>query len=230
MKRVLRLRGGGPRYENEPPPPPETFVNEERQERIDEVVRFRTRTLAVVLDRLEDSFNIAAVMRTCEGLGIQELHVIDNPEYPFEAHGKVTQGCDKWLDIKRYKSFADCKAELKARGFEIWASAIRDGATSVYELKWNKKMAIVFGNERFGVSQEVMDGVDGVYWIPMRGFSQSFNISVAAAMTLSRAISWRVEHTGELGDLNPEEATALKEHFTYLSVKQRKRIYDKSSR
>lgn len=224
---MKKLRGGGPRYENEPPPHPETFVNEERQERIDEVVRYRTRTLCVVLDRLEDSFNIAAVMRTCEGLGIQELHVIDNPEYPFEPHGRVTQGCDKWLDIKKYKSFADCKTALKARGFELWAAAIREGATKLYDMKWDRKIAVVLGNERYGVSQDVLDGVDGVYWIPMRGFSQSFNISVAAAMTLSRAIGWRVEHQGEEGDLTPEEAKAMKDHFMELSVKQRKKIYGK---
>lgn len=221
----VRLRGGGPRYENEPPPPPETFVNEERQERIDEVVGLRTRSLCVVLDRLEDSFNIAAVMRTCEGLGLQEIHVIDNPEYPFEPHGKVTQGCDKWLDIKKYKSFADCKAALKARGFELWAAAIRDGATKLDDMKWDRKIAVVLGNERYGVSKEVLDGVDGVYWIPMRGFSQSFNISVATAMTLSRAISWRVANLGEQGDLTPDEAAELKASFMRLSVKQRKRIY-----
>ena len=178
-----------------------------------------------MLDRLEDSFNIAGVMRTCEGLGIQELHVIDNPEYPFEPHGRVTQGCEKWLDIKKYKSFEACRVTLKERGFGIWAAAIRDGATKLYDLKFDKKIAIVFGNERYGVSKEVLDGVDGVFWIPMRGFSQSFNISVAAAMTLSRAISWRVEHLSEQGDLSTDEATALREHFTYLSVKQRKRIY-----
>lgn len=221
-----KLRGGGPRYENkEQPPSPDQFVHDARKERVEDVVSKRTRSLCVVLDRLEDSFNIAAVLRTCEGLGIQEIHVINNPEYPFEPHQKVTQGCDKWLDIKKYKTFAECKAALKARGFELWASAIREGATKLYEMRFDRKLAIVFGNERYGCSQEVLDGVDGVFWIPMRGFSQSFNISVAAAMTLSHAVMWRIEHGGEAGDLAPEEAKALRDHFVYLSVKQRKRIY-----
>ncbi|MFL5318424.1 MAG: TrmH family RNA methyltransferase [Myxococcaceae bacterium] len=222
---MKRLRGGGPRYENAEPPSPDEFVVDARKERVERVVSLRTRNLCVVLDRLEDSFNIAAVLRTCEGLGIQEIHVIQNPEYPFEAHQKVTQGCEKWLEIRKYKRFADCKAALKARGFELWASAIREGATKLYEMRFDRKIAFVLGNERYGVSQEVLDGVDGVYWIPMRGFSQSFNISVAAAMTLSHAVMWRIQHGGEAGDLAPDEAKALRDHFVKLSVKQGKRIY-----
>lgn len=223
---MSRLKGGGPRYENdEQPPSPDEFVVDARKEKVERVVSLRTRSLVVVLDRLEDSFNIAAVLRTCEGLGIQEIHVIVNPEYPFEAHQKVTQGCEKWLNLHKHRSFAECKAALKARGFQIWASAIREGATKLYEMRFDQKIALVFGNERYGVSQEVLDGVDGVYWIPMRGFSQSFNISVAAAITLSHAVTWRIQHGGEAGDLAPEEAKALRDHFVYLSVKQRKRIY-----
>ena len=80
-------------------PAPETFLLDGRKERIDRVVSLRTRTLTVVLDRLEDTFNMAAVLRTCEGMGLQELHVIENPEVPFHPNAKVTQGCDKWLDV-----------------------------------------------------------------------------------------------------------------------------------
>ena len=222
MKR--RLRGGGEAYENGVPPP-ETFVQPQRLDRIDRVVSLRTRSLVVVLDRLEDSFNIAAVMRTCEGLGIQEIHVINNPEYPFEPHSKVTQGCEKWLDVTKYRDFATCHAALKARGFSVYASAIREDATSLYDLRFDQKLALVFGNERTGVSEAVLRLVDGVYWIPMRGFSQSFNISVAVAMTLSRAVAWRHERLGEKGDLTAAEQQTLGEKFRVLSVKQRKRIY-----
>jgi len=219
-----RLRGGGENYEHGVPPP-ETFVQQERLDKIDRVVSLRTRSIVVVLDRLEDSFNIAAVMRTCEGLGIQEIHVINNPEYPFEPHPKVTQGCEKWLEVTKYKDFATCHAALKARGFAVYASAIREDATSLYDLRFDQKLALVFGNERTGVSDEVLQRVEGVYWIPMRGFSQSFNISVAVAMTLSRAVAWRHERLGEAGDLAPDEQAALQEKFRVLSVKQRRRMY-----
>jgi tRNA (guanosine-2'-O-)-methyltransferase len=222
------MSGGGPNYEpreRKAPPEPEELVLEERKRRIDEVVAHRTRTLTVVLDRLEDAFNMAAVLRTCEAMGLQDVHVVKNPEHRFEPNASVTQGCDKWLDLHEYDSFTECRAALKAAGFQIWASAIRKDATSLYELPFDGKVALVFGNERFGVSAEVLAGVDGVFWIPMRGFTQSLNISVAASAAISRAVAWRLERRGPGGDLSPGEATELTRKFQVLSVKQRKKLY-----
>ncbi|MCI0571400.1 MAG: RNA methyltransferase [Myxococcaceae bacterium] len=220
------MAGGGKRYEAlaRAQPSPSDFLFETRKERIAQVVAGRTRTLTVVLDRLEDTFNMAAVLRTCEGLGIQEVHVIENPEVPFEPHPKVTQGCDKWLDIRTYGGFADCRAHLKERGFSVWASAVGEGARSLRELRFDGRVALVFGNERKGVSDDVLAGADGLFWIPMRGFVQSFNISVAVSAALSRAVLWREEHLGPGGDLTPEEAAELTERFQLLSLKQRGRI------
>jgi tRNA (guanosine-2'-O-)-methyltransferase len=221
------MSGGGPRYEpyEKKPVEPESLLLEVRKEKIDRVVEQRTRTFTVVLDRLEDSFNMAAVLRTCEAMGVQEIHVVVNPEAPFLPNSRVAQGCDKWLDVKLYKSFAECREHLKGRGFALYASAIREGATSLYSLRFDSKLAIIFGNERFGVSEEVLSGVDGTFWIPMRGFSQSINISAAASACISRAVAWREEHLGRVGDLAPEEAQALRERFYVLAVKQRKRIF-----
>jgi tRNA (guanosine-2'-O-)-methyltransferase len=153
------------------------------------------------------------------------VHVVINPEAPFLPNSRVAQGCDKWLDVKLYKSFAECREHLKERGFALYASAIREGSTSLYSLRFDTKIAIIFGNERFGVSEEVLANVDGTFWIPMRGFSQSINISAAASACISRAIAWREEHLGKVGDLTPEEAQALRERFYVLGVKQRKRIF-----
>jgi tRNA (guanosine-2'-O-)-methyltransferase len=217
------MPGGGPRYEpKQALPAPETLLLEERKERIDEVVAQRTRSLVVVLDRLEDNFNMAAVLRTCEGLGIQEVHVIENPEVRFEPNGAVTQGCDKWLDIARYRDFGACKTALAARGFRIWASAVRPSSTALDDVRFEGKIAIVFGNERYGVSDDVLAGADGTFWIPMRGFSRSFNISVAAGMTLAYALRGR---GAALETMTVEQAAELKTRFSALSVKQRKRLY-----
>jgi len=114
---------------------------------------------------------------------------------------------------------------LKARGFTVLASAIREGAKSLYELKFDQKIAIVFGNERYGVSDEVLSLSDGVFWIPMHGFTQSLNISAAASASVSRAIAWRIEHLGKSGDLTEPEAAELRQRFLFLSVKQRGRVY-----
>jgi len=148
------MSGGGPRYERmeRAAPEPEALVLDVRKEKIDRVVSLRTRTFTVVLDRLEDSFNMAAVMRTCEGLGVQEVHVVENPDAPFVPNSKVAQGCDKWLDVKLYKSFAECREHLKSRGFALYASAIREDATSLYKMRFDSKVALIFGNERFGCS------------------------------------------------------------------------------
>jgi len=224
------MSGGGARYERYEREAfePEQFLLDVRKEKIDRVVSHRTRNFTVVLDRLEDSFNMAAVLRTCESMGVQEVHIVINPEAPFVPNSRVAQGCDKWLDVKLYKTFAECREQLKSRGFSLYASAIQDGATSLYTLRFDGKMALVFGNERHGVSEDVLAGVDGTFWVPMKGFSQSLNISAAASACISRAIAWRDEHLGQSGDLSPEDAQALRERFYVLAIKQRKRLFKKA--
>jgi tRNA (guanosine-2'-O-)-methyltransferase len=220
------VSGGGPKYEiAEGQPLPDELLLEPRKERIDAVIASRTRNLVVVLDRLEDSFNMAAVLRTCEAMGVQEVHVVRNPEVPWSPNAKVTQGCDKWLDLTRYDDFASCHRALKARGFSLQVSAVRDGAKSLFELTFDQKIALVFGNERFGVSDEVLSLADGVFWLPMFGFTQSLNISAAASACITRAVAWRLEHLGRHGDLSTEETLTLRDRFRLLSVKQRGRLY-----
>ncbi len=222
------MSGGGPKYESahlDGKPAPEDLLLDTRKERIDSVIANRTRNFVVVLDRLEDQFNMAAVLRTCESMGVQEVHIIKNAEHPWSPNSKVTQGCDKWLDLVQYNSFAECMKALKARGFTVMASAIREGATSLYEMKFDQKVAMVFGNERFGVSDDVLTMADGVFWLPMHGFTQSLNISAAASACVSRAIAWRIEHLGKSGDLTADESAELRQRYLFLSVKQRGRVY-----
>ncbi len=206
-------------------PEPDELLLEVRKERVDQVIGLRTRTLTVVLDRLEDSFNMAAVLRTCEAMGLQELHVIPRPDVPFSPHAKVTQGCEKWIDVIRHETFAACRAHLKSLGFSIWVSAQRTDARSLFSLKFDSRMALVFGNERFGVSPEALAEADGVFWLPLRGFTQSLNVSAAVAASLSWAIHWREQRIGSQGDLTAEESGSLSRRFYQLSVKQRGRIY-----
>ena len=209
--------------------PAETLLLDGRKENVDRVVSLRTRTITVVLDRLGDSFNMAAVLRTCEAHGIQEVHVVEHPTVKFSPHPQVTQGCDKWLDVYRHQTFDDCHRYLKTRGFLIWASALGEAATSLFDLHFNLPVALVFGNERNGCSPDVLAKVDARFWIPMRGFTQSFNVSVAVASTLTHALGWRAQHLGPAGDLSPLEADVLREKFYKLSLKQRGRIYGKKS-
>jgi tRNA (guanosine-2'-O-)-methyltransferase len=212
------LSGGGPHYEpREGVPAPDELLLAPRLERIEQVLAGRTRAFTLVLDQLEDAFNMAAVLRTCEAFGVQDVHVVENPHVHFKPNATVTQGCDKWLDVHHHQDFASCRAALK--GFRVLASAVRDGAMSLTEIDFSAKTALVLGNERFGVRREVIDQCDGVFWIPMRGFSQSLNISAAASACVTRA------RLGRPGDLSPVEISILRERFQRLSVKQHKRLY-----
>jgi tRNA (guanosine-2'-O-)-methyltransferase len=212
------MSGGGPGYEpREGIPSPDELLLAPRLERIEQVLAGRTRNFTLVLDQLEDAFNMAAVLRTCEAFGVQDVHVIHNPNAAFKPNATVTQGCDKWLDVHHHEDFAACKRALA--GFTVLASEVREGAQSLETIDFGQRVALVLGNERFGVRRQVIDQCDGSFWIPMRGFSQSLNISAAASACVTRA------RLGKPGDLGPEEMSALRERFQRLSVKQHKRLY-----
>ncbi len=221
------MSGGGPNYEPHEGAEVDltALVLEPRQQRIEEVVAGRTRSFTVVLDRLEDAFNMAAVLRTCEGMGVQDVHVVRNPETSFSPNRRVTQGCDRWLDIHRYDDFASCARTLKAAGFRVLVSHAGPAAQSLFDLEFSARTALVFGNERFGVSDEVLSACDGTFWIPMRGFTQSFNVSAAVSASVTAAMGWRARHGIPGGDLSEVERATLRETFLKRSVKQHRKLF-----
>jgi tRNA (guanosine-2'-O-)-methyltransferase len=200
------------------------YLVPERKARIDEVVASRTRTLTVVMEAFCDPQNVNAVLRTCEAFGIQELHAIEGPLKPYDRNKKISQNADKWLDVRRWRSTADCLAHLRAEGFAIYVTHLGPESRPLAELSFAGKAALVFGNESRGVSDEALRLADATYAIPMHGFVQSLNVSVAAAISISRAVERRVLERGRHGDLGEAEATALRERFYVLAVKQRARI------
>jgi len=200
------------------------FLLPERKARIDEVVAHRTRTLTVVMEALCDPQNVNAVLRTCEAFGVQEVHAIEGPQKRFDPNKKVTQNADKWLDVRRWSSTRECLGFLKAEGYRIYATHLGTDSVALGELSFAPRVALVFGNEHAGVSDEAVSLADVNFTIPMFGFSQSFNVSVAAAITLARAVERRIAERGRHGDLAEPEAAALRERFYMLAVKQRTRM------
>ena len=200
------------------------FLVPERRARIDAVVAGRTRTLTVVMEAFCDPQNVNAVLRTCEAFGIQELHAIEGPMKPYDRNRKISQNADKWLDVRRWRSTAECLRALKADGFAIYVTHLGRGARPLGELSFAGKVALVFGNESRGVSAEALALADACYAIPMRGFVQSLNVSVAAAISLAKAVERREAERGRHGDLAEADAAALRERFYLLAVKQRARI------
>ena len=200
------------------------FLYPARKARIDQVVAHRTRTLAVVMEALCDPQNVNAVLRTCEAFGVQDVHVVEGVMKPYDRNKKVSQNADKWLDVVRWKSAAECLGALKARGFKVYATHLDGQARALRELSFAGRVALVFGNESRGVSKEALELADARYAVPMRGFVRSLNVSVAAAVSIAQAVELREGARGRHGDLGPAEAEALRERFYLLAVKQRARI------
>jgi len=200
------------------------FLLPERRERIDRAVAQRTRTLTVVLEAFCDPQNVNAVLRTCEAFGVQEVHVVEGVMKPYDRNKKISQNADKWLDVVRWKTTRECLESLKARGFAVYATHVAEGARPLEALSFAAPVALVFGNENRGVSAEALALADLAYAIPMRGLVQSLNVSVAAAVSLARAVERREAERGRHGDLPEGDAAALRERFYHLAVKQRAKI------
>jgi tRNA (guanosine-2'-O-)-methyltransferase len=200
------------------------FLLPERKERIDRAVESRTRTLTVVLEAFCDPQNVNAVLRTCDAFGVQEVHVVEGPMKAWDRNKKISQNADKWLEVSRWTSTAECLAHLKGRGFAIYATWLGEGTRTLGALSFAGKVALVFGNESRGVSPGGLAAADLTYAIPMHGFVQSLNVSVAAAISLARAVERREVERGRHGDLPEAEAEALRERFYLLAVKQRSKI------
>ncbi|MGB5365423.1 MAG: RNA methyltransferase [Polyangiales bacterium] len=157
-------------------------VTAERLQRISDVVRARTDDLVLVLDRISDPHNSSAVLRSADAFGLQTVHVIVG-EHGFKASRGVSKGTQRWLDVIRYQSAEACARHLKRDGYLIYVAAMGSD-TQLENLRAMERLAVVFGNEHRGVSEEMRALADGTFSIPMRGFVESLNISVAAAITM----------------------------------------------
>jgi tRNA (guanosine-2'-O-)-methyltransferase len=201
------------------------MLTERRRERIDHVVRRRMKSLTLVVEDIRDPHNQAAVLRTAEGLGLLTAHVIDTPDQhgrteTFEPARGVTKDADKWMTVRKHKTAPACLDELKAQGVAIYAGALDATSVSLYDLDVSRPCAFVFGNEHRGVSPSVRERADKLFVIPMRGFVESFNISVAAAICLSHAVHAR-EVAGTLSDLSDTEREELREAYERKSLGKR---------
>lgn len=184
------------------------YMLEERMQRLASVTNYQMRGLCVVLESLYDPGNQAAVLRSADAHGLLDVHII-KPENATKANARqVSRGAEKWLDIHRYDESIDCIQRLKSQGFQIAVSDLT-AAQPLDALDFSKPTAVVFGNERFGISEEMAAAADVRFVIPMYGFVQSFNIAVAAGITLHTARLHRERALGSLTDLTPEERQEL---------------------
>lgn len=187
-----------------------SLVSDARRERLLEVLDGRLTSVTVLLDAPHDPHNGAAVLRTCEALGIQNVHVLPRLE-EFLASRVVTKGSEQWIDIVRHPS-AD--AALRClRGLDyVLVGSHPQGELLPSELREIPRVAIVLGNERGGICDELERGMDRRVRVPMRGFVESLNVSVSAAVLLAQASQ------GRAGDLTPEERSRIHARWLLQSV------------
>ncbi len=195
---------------------------EKRIKRFKDVVRKRQPNLTVILENVHDQHNIGAVMRTCDSIGIMEVYILQSRENFQVTHvtlGKRTSASSrKWVDVHLYNNLDNCFKAIRKKYDKIYATHLSSDAKTLHQLDLTESVALLFGNERDGVSQEALDRCDGNFIIPQVGFIQSLNISVAAAVTLYEAYRQR-EAKGYYSNypvLSPEKQEEL-----FLEYKRR---------
>lgn len=163
------------------------FTSDSKVELFDKLIKNRTKHLTVVLEDIFQPHNTSAVLRSCDCFGIQDAHIIEN-NHEYLLDPDVTVGSTKWLKLTQYNkkenNTLDCIKSLKKEGYKIIATTPHKKGKSLYDIDVNDKMALVFGTEQFGVSDTIIEYADDYLTIPMYGFTESFNISVSAAVCL----------------------------------------------
>ena len=199
------------------------LLSEERRVRIGEVVAGRTYNVATVVEGVINTGNVSAVMRSAEALGFQSFHVISG-DLPYKHSARTTQGAQKWLDVTVWDSADACINSLKESGFRIVVTHVDEAARPLHELDCTRKTVLVFGNELNGVSDRMLEMADETCVIPTIGFVQSFNVSVAAALTLHQAYRFRVRTFGRNGDLTEPQFDELRADFYIRALEHANRI------
>ncbi len=188
----------------------------ERRKKIESVLQQRNFYHTMVLENIYDRGNSSAVMRSAEALGFGQIHLIETQE-KFKAANRVTQGADKWLSVEKWKTTSEGVTELKRRGFQICVTTLED-ATAIGDVDFNRPSALVLGNEHAGASAEMHALADVRVKIPMSGFVQSFNISVAGALCLYHLFQTCEKLPVETWQLSERQKDILRAHYYYRSV------------
>lgn len=161
----------------------------ERTEKLLKVLRQRRADLTVVMENVQDPHNISAVMRTCDAVGIQDIYILNTKIPRHKKFGtKSSSSALKWLTVHQFDDAVKCFEELRKHYQKIVTTHLSTDAVSLYEINFTESVALIFGNEHSGVSDEVRALADGNFIIPQMGIIQSLNISVACAVSIYEAL------------------------------------------
>jgi tRNA (guanosine-2'-O-)-methyltransferase len=160
----------------------------EREKKLLSVLNKRQNDITIVLENVFDPHNISAVMRTCDGVGVQEIYVLNTKIARHKKWGaKSSSSAVKWLTVHQFENNEECFEALRKKYTKILTTHLSADAVSLHSINFTDPLALVFGNEHSGVSDKVRDMADGNFLIPQVGIIRSLNISVACAVTLYEA-------------------------------------------
>lgn len=197
----------------------------ERAAKLDAVVAARLYGVQAVLEDLRDPHNAGAALRSCESMGVLRVHIV-SVHHRFRTAARVTQGCEKWLEVVRWGEVESCAAALRAAGGKLYAG-VPGAAVALADLDPYQPMALAFGNEHTGLSPRLLSLCDGEFTIPMHGCSQSLNVSVSAAVSLHVVTEARRRSLGRPGDLDEPAQAALRARYYALDLRAPEQIVER---
>lgn len=187
------------------------FISPRRKERFDEVIEHRLNHMQIVVEDLFQGHNASAVLRSCDCFGVQYVHFIEN-KFKMKVNNDVALGAEGWVSIKKYNGEENntraCLQKLKDEGFRIVATTPHTNDVTINQLPVDKKFVLVFGTELEGITKDVKGMADEFVKIPMYGFTESFNISVSAALCMYE-LTTRIRKEVKNCHLSAEEKTDI---------------------
>lgn len=194
------------------------FLSDDRSQKIYACVSRRQPTLSIVLENVHDPHNVSAVLRSCDAVGVIDVHLVYHSGQSFPELGeKSSASARKWVLTHKHSSIDECYDYLRKEGKKILTTGMSNEARSLYAIDFTEPIAIVFGNEHTGVSEEAILKADGNMLIPQVGMIQSLNISVACAVTLYEAFRQR-SLKGMFDSIQMEE-TMLIDYLNIFALK-----------
>lgn len=170
-------------YEKELVPYLEQFVRHRRRQRMEEVLANRTRRVTIMLEDVYQPHNASAVLRTCECLGVQDVHVVE-ANNSYHINRDVSLGAGQWLTVRRYPDTLQCVTSLRAAGYRLVAATPHRADCDLDQLPCTPPVAVMLGTEEAGLSPSALEVADLRVRVPIYGFTESYNVSVCAALML----------------------------------------------
>jgi tRNA (guanosine-2'-O-)-methyltransferase len=199
-----------------------------KRELFDSIASLRTRHLTLVLEDVYQAHNSSAVLRSMESWGIQDIYAIENTN-PFHMHRRIAKGAFDWLTIHQFHEHKNntlaCIQDLKSKGYKVVATALHENAIPLEELDITQKTAIVMGTELSGVSSTILEQADENVVIPMHGFTESLNVSVAASVIMQH-LSNKLRKSNIPWQLSQEEQLELKIEWAKQSIHWSKHLVE----